>query len=108
MKQSAALARVEERYRRYYDNLFHAKMNMLMQMGQDVAMIAAHEVLQMGPGRAEAFCLKYIQTMNELAGMVCEDQKDDDEFVYSKTKVDEYLREIVGEENFQPWEVRYG
>lgn len=108
MKQSAALAKIELKYKLRYEALFHAKMNMLMQMGQDVAMIAAHEVLQMGPGRAKDFCQRYIESMNELARMVCEDQVDDAEFVYTKSKVDEYLLSIVGEENFRPWEERYG
>lgn len=40
--------------------------------------------------------------------MVVDDQKDDKEFVYSKAKIDEQIKLIVGNENFQPWEERYG
>lgn len=46
--------------------------------------------------------------MNEMARMVVDDQKDDKEFVYSKAKIDEKILAIVGPENFQPWEERYG
>lgn len=81
---------------------------MLMQMGQDAAMIAAHDVLQLGPGRAEEFCKSYIDTMNSMARMVCDDQKDDKEFVYAKAKIDEQIKSILGEKNFLSWEERYG
>lgn len=54
-KPSATLARIKAEAEAKYNALFHLKMDMLMQMGQDAAMIAAHEVLQLGPGRSEAF-----------------------------------------------------
>lgn len=57
-KPSATLARIKAEAEAKYNALFHLKMDMLMQMGQDAAMIAAHEVLQLGPGRSEAFCFK--------------------------------------------------
>lgn len=98
------IAKIEAKY----DALFHRKMDMLMQMGQDAAMIAAHDALQMGPGRARDFCLAYIEAMNQMAKMVVDDQKDDREFVYAKAKIDEQILLIVGPKNFQPWEERYG
>lgn len=104
MKPNSMLAKIEAKY----NALFHRKMDMLMQMGQDAAMISAHEVLQLGPGRAKDFCMAYINAMNTMAHMVLEDQKDDKEFVYSKAKIDEQIAAIVGPENFQPWEERYG
>lgn len=104
MKPNPMLARIEAKY----NALFHLKMDMLMQMGQDAAMIAAHDVLQLGPGRAKDFCTAYIEAMNDMARMVVDDQKCDKEFVYSKAKIDEQIESIVGPENFQPWEVRYG
>ena len=104
MRPNPMIAKIEAKY----DALFHRKMDMLMQMGQDAAMIAAHDALQMGPGRAREFCLAYIAAMNQMAKMVVDDQKDDREFVYAKAKVDEQILLIVGPENFQPWEERYG
>lgn len=104
MKPNQMIAKIEAKYNR----LFRLKMDMLMQMGQDAAMIAAHDVLQMGPGRARDFCNAYIEAMNSMSRMVVEDQRDDKEFVYAKAKIDEQIEAIVGPENFQPWEVRYG
>lgn len=103
-KQSAMMTRIEA----HYNALFHMKMGMLMQMGQDAAMIAAHDVLKLGPGRANDFCAAYIEAMNAMARMVCDDQRDDREFVYAKAKIDEQIKAIVGEANFMPWEERYG
>lgn len=85
MKPNPMLAAIEEKYNR----LFHLKMDMLMQMGQDAAMIAAHDVLQMGPGRARDFCVAYIEAMNSMARMGVDDQRDDKDFVYAKAKIDE-------------------
>lgn len=104
MKQNPMLAKIEAKY----NALFHRKMDTLMQMGQDAAMIAAHDVLQLGPGRAQDFCVAYIDAMNSMARMVAEDSKDDKEFVYAKAKIDEQIRAIVGPENFKPWEERFG
>lgn len=104
MKHNPMIAKIEAKYNR----LFHLKMDMLLQMGQDAAMIAAHDVLQLGPGRARKFCTAYKEAMNAMASMVVDDQKDDSEFVYSKSKIDEQIAAIVGPENFQPWGVRYG
>lgn len=104
MKPNQMLAKIEAKY----NALFHQKMDMLMQMGQDAAMIAAHDVLKLGPGRAKDFCVAYIDALNSMVRMVVDDQKDDKEFVYAKAKIDEQIEAIVGAENFQPWEERYG
>lgn len=46
--------------------------------------------------------------MNDMDRLVVDDEKDDSEFVYAKAKIDEQIAAIVGTENFQPWEERYG
>ena len=102
-KPNSMIAQIEAKYERR----FQARMTMLMQMGQDAAMIAANEVLQMGSGRAAAFNKAYIQAVNDMAHFIVDDQKDDKEFVYAKAKIDEKIKAIVGEENFLPWEERY-
>ena len=107
-KPNAMLARIKAQAELKYNALFHAKMDMLLQMGQDAALIAAHDTLQFGPGRAKAFCEAYIEAMNGMARMVVDDQADDAEFVYAKAKIDELIKTVVGTENFHPWEERYG
>lgn len=107
-KPNAMLARIEAAAEARYQIRFHKSMDMLLQMGQDAAAIAAHDVLQLGPGRAEQFFVAYREAINSIARRVVDDQMDDPEFVYAKAKIDEQIRAIVGEHKFQPWEVRYG
>lgn len=108
MKRNPMLARIEAAAEARYQARLHASMDMLLQMGQDAAMIAAHDVLQLGSGRAEAFCVTYREAINDMARRVVDDQMDDPEFVYAKAKIDEQIRAIVGPEKFAPWEERYG
>lgn len=76
----------------------------------DAALIAAHEVLQLGPGRAQAFANAYSDAMNELADLFISDcdENHDKQIVYAKAKRDELIRSIVGEANFVPFDVSYG
>ena len=101
------LRRIEAKYAAHYAALYQAKMRMTLQIAQDAAMIAANEVLHMGPGRAKEFAMAFTEAVNDIGTMMFEDQQDDKEFVYTKARVDRRLKEICGE-NFEPWEVRYG
>lgn len=76
----------------------------------DAAIIAAHEALGMGPGRAEAFRKAYCDALDELAGMFIEDadENGDKQIEVAKYKRDEVIRKIVGNENFVPFDRSYG
>ena len=78
-----------------------------MQMAKDVADIEASEVFGLGEGRALRWTQVYSEILNDMMEMVVRDGKDDPEFIYAKTKIDERLKQINGK-HFQPWEVRYG
>ena len=101
------LRRIEAKYAAHYAALYHAKIGMTLQLAQDAAMIAANEVLQMGPGRAPDFAAVMRDTVNEIAGVMLDDQKDDEKFAYTRGVVDRRLKKICGE-HFVPWEERYG
>lgn len=109
-KNNAMLAKLENKYRIKYELEFNMKVTMLLQMAQDAAMIAAHDVpsIGLGPGRAQEYAAKYRETLNGLAQMMVVDAKDDPEIVYTKEKWDQRLKQVVGESNFIPWEERYG
>lgn len=94
--------------RQLADQILREQTQIRLQMMQDVALITASEVLGLGPGRAQAFIDKYIQTANEIAEIFVEDGKDDKQLWYSKAKLDERIKAIVGEDNFKPYEQRYG
>lgn len=79
----------------------------------DAAILAAHEVFGMGPGRAAAFRDAYMDAMEELAGMFIEDAdkktgNGDRDLAFAKTKRDEAIRKIVGDEMFVPFDRDYG
>ena len=77
-------------------------------MGLDAAMIAANEVLNLGPGRAEAYRKAYIDAINEMAKLLATDGADDPELDYSRDIIDRRIKSIVGSEKFVPWDDRYG
>lgn len=79
-------------------------------LGFDAAIIAAHEVFGMGPGRAAAFANAYNEAMEQLADLIVTDgqQNKDDKVEYAKAKRDEVILKIVGEKNFQPFDSVYG
>ncbi len=95
------------KYEAMFEAKFRAQLQIAMQMGLDAGMIAANEVLQMGAGRAGKFQKAYIETVNEISRMTVDDAKADPEFVWTKAKVDERIKKIVGEDKFVPWEERY-
>lgn len=79
----------------------------------DAAILAAHEVFGMGPGRAAAFRDAYMDAMEELAGMFIEDAdkktgNGDRDLTFAKAKRDEAIRKIVGDEMFVPFDRDYG
>jgi len=81
-----------------------------LSLGMDAAIIAAHEALGMGPGRAEAFRSAYCAAMEELADLFIDDAdgNGDHTLEYAKTKRDQVIRAIVGEDNFVPFDRSYG
>lgn len=92
-------ARLEAKYRK--------KLDITMQMCFDVACITANDVFHMGPGRAELFARTYSNNYANMCKLLMDDEGDP-ELTYSTSDIDRRLRSIVGEENFVPWDERYG
>ena len=90
------LRRMEAKYAAHYAALYQAKMRMTLQIAQDAAMIAANEVLQMGPKRAPDFAAVMRDTVNEIADVMLKDQKDDEKFAYTRGMVDRRLKKYAG------------
>lgn len=78
-----------------------------LMIGFDAAVIAAHETLQLGPGRAAAFANAYHEALDDLAELYLQDYQDK-EMEYGKGKRDEVIRKILGEANFVPYDRLYG
>lgn len=79
-------------------------------IGFDAAIMASHEVFQMGPGRSPAFREAYNKATETLAHLFLDDYEDnkDSQIDYAKGTRDEIIKKIVGEENFIPFDRAYG
>ena len=108
-KKNPMLAQLEAKLEIKYAIAFERKQDVLTQMMTDAAILDAHDVFGLGPGRAAKFKKAIEDSYNTMARMALQDAEDgDQEIWYTKSKLDEALLAIVGEENFQPFEVRYG
>lgn len=114
-KQNAMLAKIEEKYRREYEiRLAEAHANyifqlkMVLQQSSDAALMAIDDVFDVNEYSAEKFHLAHIDYVNNIAKLFIEDSEADPECVFSKTDIDRRLMQIVGKDNFEEWDIRYG
>jgi hypothetical protein len=121
----AMKAELEEKYRRKYEEKLRqaeaefdskleiAEMNFqrMLKMGvqhcSDAALMAADDTWDVSPYSAEKFHLAHIDYVNAIAKLTVEDAKADPDIVYAKEDVDRRLLQIVGADNFAPWDERY-
>lgn len=107
-KKNPMLAKLEAQMEIKYAIMFDRRVETLAQMFMDAAMLAAHDVFNLGPGRAARFMQAVKDNYREMSDMALRDAADGDEEIwYTRAKLDEQLLAIVGEENFHPFEVRY-
>lgn len=79
-------------------------------IGFDAAIISAHEVFRLGPGRAGAYEDAYNKALNDLADLYisdCDENKDE-KLDYAKGTRDAIIKKIVGPERFVPFDKVYG
>lgn len=114
-KPNSMLDKIEERYRRAYEiKLEEAHKNFVIQLRiglqqcADAAIMAADHVFDVNAYSAEKFHTAHIDFMNKISHMAVFEDKDDPDMIWTKATVDRKLLQIVGEDNFAPWEERYG
>lgn len=78
-----------------------------LQWGLDAAIIAANRVFHRRGDKLVEFATVLNEIIQEIATITVDDAKGDKSIVYTKDKVDKNLREILGDENFTPWDERY-
>lgn len=76
----------------------------VQQLMVDAVTITLNSELGFGAVRVKRFLEALNQNLDEMAELILDDTPD---AIYSREKIDGKLREIVGEENFTPWEGRY-
>ena len=114
-KQNAMLAKIEAKYAREYEAKLaeaHAnyifQLKMVLQQASDAALMAIDDVFDVNAYSAEKFHTAHINYVNDIAKLFIEDSESDPDCVFSKTDIDRRLMQIVGSENFTPWDERYG
>lgn len=119
-------AELEAKYRRKYEEKLkevkaelakelveiHADYQRMLKMGlqqsHDAALMAIDDVFDVNEYSAEKFHLAHIDYVNKIAHMAVVEDKDDTSMEWTKATVDKRLLQIVGSENFIPWDERYG
>lgn len=122
----AMKAELEEKYRRKYEEKLkeaqkefarlmaeaHANYQRMLRMGlqqsQDAALMAIDDVFDVNEYSAEKFVNAHIHYVNKIAHMAVVEDADDKEMAWTKATVDRRLLQIVGENNFVPWDERMG
>lgn len=100
--KSGYLARLQAQ--KAADLHFHRKFT--TQWCADAAILAANEVFQRRGKKLVDFHNAFVRYAHEIAEMTMEDAKADKSLEYTKYKVDEQLKELLGDD-FVPWEERY-
>lgn len=113
-KPNAMLAKIEAKYRREYQEKlllaqarYMKQLEIAVQQCSDAALMAADDTFDVNAYSAEKFHKAHVKYMNEISHMAVVDDKDDPEMAWTKDTVDRRILQIVGEENFVPWDERY-
>ena len=117
-------AELEEKYRRKYEEkakqleaeyqvklaLEHANyqrmLKMGMQQGNDAAIMAIDDVFDVNEYSAAKFHERHIYYVNKMAHMAVVEDRDDPNMEWTKDTIDRRLLQIVGKDNFVPWNER--
>jgi hypothetical protein len=87
---------------------YQIQLKMGMQQAADAAMMAADDVFDVNAYSAEKFHVAMIDYVNDMSKLAIEDSKTDPDLTYTKADIDRRLLQIVGADNFAPWDERYG
>ena len=87
---------------------YSRQIDICLQISADAALMAADDTWDVSPYSAEKFHLAHIDHVNAICRLTVEDSKDDPDIVYAKADVDRRLLQIVGKDNFIPWDERIG
>ena len=101
-KPNAFLAQLAKQHERD----LHIQRLFCMQWCADAALLAVNEVFQRrGPKLAE-FHEAFMRYSQEIARMTVDDARGDKSIEYTKARLDERLKELLGDD-FVPWDERY-
>ena len=95
-----------ERLERQKQAEMQASRLFVIQQCKDMMLIAANEAFGFGQDRIKKLSDTFDAVFERFANLVIEDAKDDAAIWYSKSIIDQRLKEICGE-HFVEWDERY-
>lgn len=119
-------AELEEKYRRKYEEkakeleaeyqvklaLEHANYQRMLKMGMqqcdDAAIMAIDDVFDVNEYSAAKFHERHIYYVNKMSHMAVVEDREDPNMEWTKDTIDRRLLQIVGKDNFVPWDDRMG
>ena len=101
-KKSGYLQRLQQK--KAADITYHRTFT--MQWCADAAILAANEVFQRKGKKLVEFHNVFIRYAHEIAHMTLDDARGDKSLEYTKYKIDERMKDLLGED-FVPWDERY-
>lgn len=110
LKYEEKLKQMEEEFRaklKEAEDNFKVMLDMALQQSADGALMAADDTFDVNAYSAEKFHTAHIEYVNKISHMAVVEDKDDPEMVWTKDTVDRRLLQIVGKDNFAPWDERY-
>ena len=111
LKYEEKLKQMEEEFRQKLDNAhknFQRMLKMGLQQGDDAAIMAIDDVFDVNEYSAAKFHERHIYYVNKMAHMAVVEDRDDPNMEWTKDTIDRKLLQIVGKDNFVPWEQRMG
>lgn len=88
---------------------FQRMLKMGMQQSHDAAIMAIDDVFDVNEYSAMKFHERHIYYVDKMAHMAVVEDKDDPRMEWTKDTIDKKLLQIVGKDNFVPWDDRmYG
>lgn len=86
---------------------YQVQLQMCLQQSVDAALMAADDTFDVNAYSARKFYKAMAGYVNDLSAAVIEDSKSDPDLVHTKADIDRRIKQIVGAENFTPWDERY-
>ena len=119
-------AELEEKYRRKYEEKakeleaeyqvklaleranYQRMLKMGMQQGDDAAIMAIDDVFDVNEYSAAKFHERHIFYVNKMSHMAVVEDREDPNMEWTKDTIDRRLLQVVGKDNFVPWDDRMG
>jgi hypothetical protein len=108
------LAKIEAKYAAEYaaalevvKSNYLTMLDMVLQQSSDAALMSADDTFDVNAYSAEKFHTGHVKYMNQISHMAIVEDKDDDDMEWTKDTVDRRMLQIVGKDNFAPWDERY-